>query len=389
MPVTATLRGLRTIAEETERVGSHWFTIRCFEWEAPKPVRSMPLPSRLIEPVKTLPPAYFALVMATGIVSVGAHLAGMEAISTALFWVNKLAFGLLLLLLILRLLLFFPDFLADLTAHAKGPGFFTVVAGSCVLGIQYQLLAHEATVAIGLWVFGLGVWLVLIYAFFVGMVIAPKKPTLAQGINGTWLLITVSTQSLAILGTLLAPQLPYPPALILFGTLCMFLLGFVFYLVFITLILYRLLFLPEKADDFTPPYWIDMGAVSITTLAGATLIQGIQATIGTGLADCLPFIKGISLLAWATATWWIPLIVLLEGWRYVYKRVPVTYTPQYWSFVFPLGMYMVCTWRLSEALRMDFLRPLAGGFIYVALVAWVGTFVGMVVSLYPTPTPPR
>jgi tellurite resistance protein TehA-like permease len=258
-----------------------------------------------------------------------------------------------------------------------------------VLGIQYLLLGQDTTLATLLLGFALTVWIVLVYAFFVGMIVTTDKPTLEKGLNGTWLLIIVSIQSLAVLGTLLASQLPYPTSVILFGTLCMFLLGFLFYLIFITLILYRLLFLPEKAEDFTPPYWIDMGAVAITTLAGATLIEAIQTTVGTGLADLLPFIKGISLLAWATGTWWIPLIVLLEGWRHGYKKVPLVYSPQYWSLVFPLGMYMVSTWRLGEALRMPFLQTIAHAFIYVALLAWIITFVAMSVSFVKSITSER
>ena len=341
----------------------------------------MTFPSILKKAVQPLPPAYFALVMATGIVSIGAHLAGWQAISSILFLINKLAYGLLLLLFLLRLFFFFSDFSADLTSHAKGAGFFTIVAGSSVLGIQYLLLAQAVTPATVFWIFAGVLWVVLLYAFFVGMIVTPDKPALEEGLNGAWLLIVVATQSVAILGALLAAHLPYPPVLMLFGTLSAFLLGFVFYLILITLIIYRLLFLPQKAEDFTPPYWIDMGAVAITTLAGATLIQGIQTAVGPELADFLPFIKGISLLAWATATWWIPLIILLECWRHGYKKVPVAYNPQYWSIVFPLGMYTVGTWRLSEALHLAFLRPLAEGVIYVAVVAWSITFFAMCLQL--------
>jgi tellurite resistance protein TehA-like permease len=337
--------------------------------------------SSLKQRVQSPAPAYFAFIMATGIVSIGAHLAGFDWISTSLFWLNKFAYVLVLIGLVVRLLVSGSALRAELTTHSTGPAFFTIVAGNCVLGIQYRLLEQAITPAILLWVFALVSWLIIVYAFFVGTITQPDKPPLETGLNGTWLLLVVSTQSLAVLGTLLASQLPYPTSVILFGTFCAFVLGFFFYLVFVTLILYRLLFIPQKAEDFTPPYWIDMGAVAITTLAGATLSHTIQTTIGTGLADLLPFIHGISLLAWAVGTWWIPLIILLEVWRHVYRKVPLTYTPQYWSLVFPLGMYMVSSWRLSEALHLPFLHSIAQPFIYVALAAWAATFLAMLVSL--------
>ncbi len=37
------------------------------------------------------------------------------------------------------------------------------------------------------------------------------------------------------------------------------------------------------------------------------------------------------MLAWATATWRIPVVLLLEVWKYLIKKVPLTYTPKFWS----------------------------------------------------------
>ncbi|MCX6218618.1 tellurite resistance/C4-dicarboxylate transporter family protein [Spirosoma sp.] len=336
--------------------------------------------SRLQQLTQSLPPVYFSFIMATGIVSIGAHVAGLETISIPLFWLNKAVYVYLMILLAGRLLFFFPALLTELTSHDKGPGFFTIVAGSAVLGVQYKLLEQNNERAMMLLVFAVVVWVLVVYTFFVGTIVESEKPTLEKGLNGTWLLLVVSTQSLAVLGTLLTPHLPYSAAVGLLSTVCAFLLGFLFYFIFVTLILYRLLFMPEKAENFTPPYWIDMGAVAITTLAGATLTETIKTTVGTGLVDMLPFIKGISILAWATATWWIPLIILLEIWQHGVKRVPLTYSPPYWSLVFPLGMYTVCTWRLSEALRLPFLRPAAHACLYVALIAWALTFLGLCIQ---------
>ena len=71
-----------------------------------------------------------------------------------------------------------------------------------------------------------------------------------------------------------------------------------------------------------------------------------------------PFINGVTLIMWAWATWWVPLLVLFGVWKHGVRRVPLRYTPMLWSFVFPLGMYALASLRLS--LAADF--PVAADF---------------------------
>ena len=86
------------------------------------------------------------------------------------------------------------------------------------------------------------------------------------------------------------------------------------------------LYLCKRHDGaLTPPYWINMGAVAITTLAGARLI--IAAPGWTMLNELVPFLKGFTLFFWAAATWWIPLLLALGFWRHVYKRFPPQIRP--------------------------------------------------------------
>src|SRR5262249_42241357 len=119
-----------------------------------------------------------------------------------------------------------------------------------------------------------------------------------------------------------------------------------------------------------------MGAMAISTLAGVRLVA--DAGRMPLLSELLPFLKGMTLLFWATGTWWIPILLALGAWRHLYKRVPLTYEHAYWAAVFPLGMYTVCTQNLVGVFQLTFLGPIAAVFVWIALVAWGLRFAGLV-----------
>lgn len=325
----------------------------------------------------TFLPAYFALVMATGIVSLAAHFLDFELVASALFWINVVAYIVLWLLTIARLVRYPRALLADFRDHVRGPGFFTHSAGTCVLGAQFVILRHDTYVASVLWFFGIALWTLVTYGFFAAVITKTNKPSLGDCIGATWLVAVVATQSIAVLGSLIAPSFT-SPELVLLVAAAMHLAGFMLYLPLITFLLYRLMFLEISAKQLAPPYWINMGALAISTLAGARLLQSTGSPLVARLA---PFVAGATFFFWAAATWWIPLLLILGFWRHVIQRFRLVYDPQYWGMVFPLGMYTVCTVQMSRALDLPVVMDIARVFIWPAFGAWCVVCFGMLAGL--------
>lgn len=333
--------------------------------------------ARILAIAESLYPGYFALVMATGALSIAFHLHGYEAPARALLALNVAAYTALAVLLVLRLLRFPRRVAADMTEHARAPGFFTVVAGTCVLGTDLAVTGGFVGPAMILWEIGIGLGVVVMYSFFFAVVTRPQKPDLENGINGAWLIAAVAAQSVAILGAVLAPASARPEEA-LFFCLIMYMIGAMLYLSIITLIFYRLTFIHLTGAMFGPPYWINMGAVAITTLAGATLVS--RAPDSPLLTTLLPFLDGFTLFFWAAASWWIPLLFILMIWRHGLMRHPIRYEPQYWSLAFPLAMYTTGTLRLADELHLSSLAAISRGFLWLAALVWLGVFVGMIRS---------
>ena len=334
----------------------------------------------LADALAELTPANFGIVMATGIVSLACSKLGLHRLAWLLGGLNGALYLLMWGLLGGRLVRHRDRVRADLSDHGRSPGFFTVVAGTGVLGAQAVELAGLDGVGLALWWLALGLWVILTYTIFTILTVRDDKPALERGINGGWLLAVVATQSLAVLAALLAPGIAEPwRALLSFVALSMWLWGGMLYIWLMALIFYRYTFFRLSPADLAPPYWINMGAMAISTLAGALLVRDAGDVAFLGSLE--PFLKGFTVFYWASGTWWIPLLLVLGVWRHLVRRYPLRYDPLYWSAVFPLGMYAVATGELARVMGLPFLEVLPPIFLAAALAAWTLAMVGMLLAL--------
>jgi tellurite resistance protein TehA-like permease len=322
---------------------------------------------------KPLFPGYFALVMASGIISNTLWFEHQRRLSQALFLVAALAFPWLLTLTLVRALRFSRALWADLVNPHLVFAFFTTVAAADVLGVGLNLRGFHAAAA-GFWVFALAAWLILIYLSFAVLTFVNTAKG-AQVVHGGWLIAIVGTESLVILGAAIAPAQGALAPLIFVLIHMLWAVGLGLYAIFITLFAYRIFFFDVGHDDLTPLLWVVMGAAAISANAGSMLV--LTANPVPFLLSMRPFIEGVTLAMWGWATWWIPLLVIFGVWKHGVGRVPVRYTPMLWSLVFPLGMYALASLRLSLAAEFTPLRRVADAMIWVALAAWAVAFLSM------------
>lgn len=326
--------------------------------------------------IATFSPGYFALVMATGIIAVGARLEGLDWLDDGLFVVAALAYLVIAVLTTLRAARYPRLVLADMTSHARGFAFLTAVAATDVLGVASGAIHGWWGLAWALWFVGIALWTVLLYITLIAVVLRSPKPGLEAGINGTWFLLTVATESIAALGALLLAR--SDSDVLAFMCLALFCLGLVLYLIVMTIFFLRWTFVAFEPTEANPPSWIAAGALAIIVLAGSNLLLAQDAA--PRIANVAPAVEVLVVLGWATATFWFPLMIAIGVWRHVIRRVPLRYEPSYWALVFPLGMYGVASARMIDAINLSALDWLPPLMLAVALAAWALAFAGLITT---------
>jgi tellurite resistance protein TehA-like permease len=239
----------------------------------------------LVSLVRRCAPGYFAVVMATGILSTAFQLAGFRAVS-AVLTVTAVGFAGLAAASAARLAVFPGVVREDLRDPAVAFAGFAFVVAADVTGADFGLDGHPVA-TLGLGALALAGWLALAW-MVPGRLAFRAVPVTWSQLNGSAYLATVGLQSLAIAAAVYAASVldPAPDpdpavragfwlaAAVLWGA------GLAAYLVTSTLIAARLRRAGRPAADPTAPYWVAMGAASISVLAGAELLAVPAATGG-------------------------------------------------------------------------------------------------------------
>ncbi|MGH3069339.1 MAG: tellurite resistance/C4-dicarboxylate transporter family protein [Streptosporangiaceae bacterium] len=337
-------------------------------------MRSWRLRLRLRAAIRDLNPGYFALVMATGIVSKAMRLDGAARLSGLLLGAGIVAYVLLAVAYAWRLAGYRREFLADARDPGRAFAFFTFTAASDVLAARLAGDGHTVAPAV-LMAAGVVGWLLLSYSLPLLLVGTHGPQPALAGANGTWFIWVVASQSVAVAATSLHP--PVPGALVAIAVGC-WAVGVVLYLLIAALVAVALLTYPVRPAELTPPYWVFMGATAISVLAGAQILELPPDPLSTSVRDV---VAGLSVVLWAFGTWLIPLLLAAGAWRHLLHRVQLAYEPGLWSIVFPVGMYGVASHELGSALSVSWLVTLGRYEAWLALAVWAVVFLAMAGTL--------
>jgi tellurite resistance protein TehA-like permease len=330
--------------------------------------------------VSGLTPGYFALVMGTGIVSVGMNLEGFTVLSRILLVLCATAFVVLLVLNAWRLVAYRAAVVEDFLDPRRAFGFFTFVAGINVLGVRLGLAgAHTATLILLL--VSVLCWLVLGYVVpWTAVLGRAERPGVASA-NGTWFVWVVASQSVAVAAATVEPFVDTGRRELSVLSVVSWSVGVFLYGAAGIFVALRLLQYEVKPADLTAPYWVAMGALSITVLAGARIVEMADTPIVSATRH---LIAGLAVVFWGFATWLIPALVAAGWWRHVRHRFPLRYDESLWSIVFPLGMYAVAGIYLGRADQLPVVEAIGRAELWVAFAAWLAVFAAMLRHLFRT-----
>lgn len=325
---------------------------------------------------RNLSPGYFALVMASGILAIASSQRGWQGLSSVLLTITALAYAVLLVLNLWRLLAHRDALLTDLKDPRTAFQAFTFVAGSGVLASGLALHGMLAPAAVLLAVASIS-WLGLGYALPWAAVLGRDQRPLTAAANGTWFIWVVGAQSVAILASTLEPHAGSAAQALSLLAVLAWSVGLVLYVAVAFMLVLRLMMHSISPEQLDPPYWVSMGAIAITIVAGSGLVQ-MESTPTVDAVRGLA--EGLTVVLWAFATWLLPALFAVGLWRHAVRRVPLRYTPALWSMVFPLGMYSAACMTLGRADSLPLIERLGELWIWVGLFAGAATGIAMVIS---------
>lgn len=290
------------------------------------------------------PPSAGTEVMATGVVSIALSLDGQQTLSRIMLGIAVVIWVALAVLAPLRAARDRAGFWADV----RTPAALTGSVATAVLGTRLTVLGWTWA-GIAALIIAFVLWAALLGPVLAGW----RSPTV-----GVSLLLAVSTESLAVLGSTLAA--PEHARWLLIAALVPLGLG---------LGLYGFIISRFGLDQLAVgrgDHWITGGALGISALAAAKI---------TAVAEALGILEGVVLKDIAAGLWVLAMLWLLVLLGAEARWPRLRYDAGRWATVFPLGMYAASSFAVGAVAHAGAITSFARVSVWVALAAWAIVFL--------------
>ncbi len=356
-------------------------------------------------------PGWFGAVMGTAIIGVAASLNPGNAASlastaravgqTMTIVAFVLAIGLVIPYLG-RFLVHGDAALADLHDPTTGALYATLPGGILVLAATFAAVGPTWFTAstvrtVVAWLDWFGIPLALGASVLFAFLLFMRSELVPEAVNGSWFIPPVVN---IVVPLVLSPLVPGVSATsareLVFLSYGFWGMGFILYLVILTMLYQRLTLHALPHAGLAPSLWIGLGPVGV----GALALLKMSAVGAPLFGPAAPSVALISKIAattlWGFGAWWLLAAIALLV--HYLRTGPLPYGVGWWGFTFPLGAFTVSTLALASAWTISAVEWVGAALFILLCLFWLVVVVGTVVTLasrrptrspLPTPQPAR
>jgi len=311
--------------------------------------------------------------MGTGILAVcsklySTSLPQLQVLANALTYLNTALFAGIAVPWILRWLMFSRNALSDLNHPVKASFYPTLPVGMMVLACDYLIVIRNLVVAWWLWC--VGAVLTLVFGVIVPYNMFKGEHVKLGHINPSWFIPSVGLIVIPVPGgLLLAHTAGIVRDLALLVNIVGWGAGFFTYLALLAICTYRLILHSILPNTLAPTLWINLGPIGAGTVALYNIVKNTMFITDSAKGPLLVF----GMLFWGSGMWWFMIAALMT--LHYLRKVGLPYTPSWWAFIFPLGAYVIATYKVALVTSSTTIYCVGALLYALLLLLWLTTAI--------------
>ncbi len=340
-------------------------------------------------------PGWFGAVMGTAIVGIAASL-NPGSVSSFAPYAKIVGQVTSVLAVVLGVILIGPYIgrmaihrdatLRDLRNPMVGPLYGTLPGGILVISATVAAVgpslvsaatARDIVIALD-WV---GIPLAFAASVLFAYLLFVRSEIVPEAVNGSWFIPPVVN---IVVPMVLTPLIPgsSPSAVrgLVFGSYLFWGMGFMLYLLVLTMLYHRMVLFPLPHAGLAPSTWIGLGPLGVGTITLVKMASSGNPVFGHSDQVVALISKIGATFLWGFGVWWLSAAVVLL-FHYLHQgRIP--YGIGWWGFTFPVGAFTVATLVLAKAWNIEAMDWLGSALFILLVIFWLVVAIRTVVALW-------